>query len=232
MVLRDEVHSVSVVFDALLPIFGEIPQHLQRLHADGDVILVCPDLQSNEHHTRVQLLFEDLPLKQREFLIVETERCSIATTGRQGLLNTLITQSYPLHTSNIHLATIVCMGKTKWYKWKKILEIQALNHYLQYSAVRKYLDLFANTKLNIEQIQLLVFRNSLALQEVSSECFDYEMCSLKTMNELNHVAAQLHSWTWSTAAATGRNHRRSSRCLQSAHTWYGNILYNWIKLLV
>lgn len=93
MVLRDEVHSVSVVFDALLPIFGEIPQHLQRLHADGDVILVCPDLQSNEHHTRVQLLFEDLPLKQREFLIVETERCSIATTGRQGLLNTLITQS-------------------------------------------------------------------------------------------------------------------------------------------
>lgn len=93
MVLRDEVHSVSVVFDALLPIFGEIPQHLQRPHADGDVILVCPDLQSNEHHTCVQLLFEDLPLKQREFLIVETERCSIATTGRQGLLNTLITQS-------------------------------------------------------------------------------------------------------------------------------------------
>lgn len=85
MFLRDEVHSVSVVFDALLPIFGEIPQHLQWPHADGDVILVCPDLQSNEHHTRVQLLFEDLPLKQRErereFLTVETKRCSAAMTG-------------------------------------------------------------------------------------------------------------------------------------------------------
>lgn len=65
-ILRDEMHSISVVFDALLTIFGEIPQHLLRLHADGDVILVCPDLQSNEHHTRVQLLFEDLPLKYRE----------------------------------------------------------------------------------------------------------------------------------------------------------------------
>lgn len=66
MFLRDEVHSVSVVFDALLPIFGEVPQHLQWPHTDGDVILVCPDLQSNEHHTRVQLLFEDLPLKHRD----------------------------------------------------------------------------------------------------------------------------------------------------------------------
>lgn len=60
------MHSISLVFDALLPIFGEIPQYLLRLHADGDVILVCPDLQSNEHHTRVQLLFEDLPLEYRE----------------------------------------------------------------------------------------------------------------------------------------------------------------------
>lgn len=66
MFVRDEVHSVSVVFDALLPIFGEIPQHLHWPHADGDVILVCPDLQGNEHHPRVQLLFEDLPLKHRE----------------------------------------------------------------------------------------------------------------------------------------------------------------------
>lgn len=66
LILRDEVHSISGVFDALLPIFGEVPQYLLRLHTDGDVILVCPDLQSNEHHTRVQLLFEDLPLKYRE----------------------------------------------------------------------------------------------------------------------------------------------------------------------
>lgn len=57
------MHSVSVVFDALLPVLGEIPQHLQWPHADGDVILVCPDLHGNEHHTCMQLLFEDLPLK-------------------------------------------------------------------------------------------------------------------------------------------------------------------------
>lgn len=64
--LRDEVHSISVVFDTLLPVFGEIPQHFQRHHTDGDVILVRPDLHSNEHHTRMQLIFEDLPLKKRQ----------------------------------------------------------------------------------------------------------------------------------------------------------------------
>lgn len=105
MFLRDEVHSVSVVFEALLPIFGEIPQHLQRPHADGDVILVCPDLQSNEHHTRVQLLFEDLPLKQRERILNSGDR-------KVCLM--------PLHTRNIHLeGTIVCTGEMKWYNWKR-----------------------------------------------------------------------------------------------------------------
>lgn len=86
MFLRDEVHSISVVFDALLPIFGEIPQHLQGPHADGDVILVCPDLQSNEHHTRVQLLFEDLPFRERERKVQRSY-------DRQGLINTSITQN-------------------------------------------------------------------------------------------------------------------------------------------
>lgn len=81
MFLRDEVHSVGVEFDALLPIFGEIPQHLQWFHADGDVILVCPDLQSNEHHAHVQLLFEDLPLKHK-ILNSEDERVG-ATTGKR-----------------------------------------------------------------------------------------------------------------------------------------------------
>lgn len=109
---------------------------------------------------------------------------------------------------------------------KKSLQLQTPNHYLQYFAARKHLDLFANAKLNVEQTQLLVFKNTLALQEVASECFDYEMCSLKTMNEPNHVAARMHSWAWSAAAAelmeaaaTGSNHRRSSRYLQSAHMW-------------
>lgn len=81
--------------------------------------------------------------------------------------------------------------------------------------------MFANTEINLEQIQMFIFKNS--LQAGASECFDCEMCSLNTMNELNHVDARLHSWAWSTAAAdgwaaaTGRNHHRSSRCLQSAH---------------
>lgn len=101
MFLRNEVHSVSVVFEALLPIFGEIPQHLQRPHADGDVILVCPDLQSNKHHTRVQLLFEDLSLKQRERILNSGDR-------KVCLM--------PLHTRNIHLeGTIVCTGEMKRY---------------------------------------------------------------------------------------------------------------------
>lgn len=61
--LREELHGVGLHLDALLTIFGEISQHFQRLHTYGDLILVRPDLQSNEHHTRVQLVFEDLSLK-------------------------------------------------------------------------------------------------------------------------------------------------------------------------
>ncbi len=57
------MHSICMVFDALLPVLGEISQHFQWPHADGDVILVCPDLHRNEHHTCMELLFEDLPLK-------------------------------------------------------------------------------------------------------------------------------------------------------------------------
>lgn len=80
--------------------------------------------------------------REREFLIVETERCSAATT------NTELTSA---HTGNVHLeAAFVCSGKMKCYKWNKILELQALNHYLQYFAIRQHSDLFANTKLNIE----------------------------------------------------------------------------------
>lgn len=57
------MNSVCVVLDALLPVLGEVPQHFQRPHRDGDLILVCPDLHGNEHYTCVKLLFEDLPLK-------------------------------------------------------------------------------------------------------------------------------------------------------------------------
>lgn len=39
----------------------------------------------------------------------------------------------------------------------------------------------------------------------TSECFDFEMCALTAMNELNHVAARLHSWAWSTAASELRD---------------------------
>lgn len=49
--------------DALLAVLGEVVQHLQRHHADGDLVLVGPDLQANEHHPCVQLVFEDLSLK-------------------------------------------------------------------------------------------------------------------------------------------------------------------------
>lgn len=64
--VREEVHSVGVVFDALLPVLREVPQHFQGPHADGDVIFVRPDLHGNEHHARVELLFEDLPLKREK----------------------------------------------------------------------------------------------------------------------------------------------------------------------
>lgn len=51
--LRDEVHRVGVTLDALLPVLGEVSQHLQRHEADGDVVHVGPGLQGNQHHARV-----------------------------------------------------------------------------------------------------------------------------------------------------------------------------------
>lgn len=59
------MHSIRVVFDALQTVLGEIPQHFQRPHADGYVILVCPELHGNEHHACMELVFEDLQTKPR-----------------------------------------------------------------------------------------------------------------------------------------------------------------------
>lgn len=51
-----------MVFDALLPVLGEISQHFERHYTDRDLIFVCPHLHGDQHHTCVQLIFEDLPL--------------------------------------------------------------------------------------------------------------------------------------------------------------------------
>lgn len=51
--LREEVHGVGVLLDALLPVLGEVSQHLQRPDADGDVVPLRPDLYGNQHHARV-----------------------------------------------------------------------------------------------------------------------------------------------------------------------------------
>lgn len=53
-----------MVLDVLLPVLGKISQRFQRHHTYGDVIPVRPDLHSNKHHACMNLIFEDLPLKQ------------------------------------------------------------------------------------------------------------------------------------------------------------------------
>lgn len=70
-----------MVLDALQPVLGEIAQQFQRLDAYGDVILVCPDLHGNKHHTRVELLFEDLPLEAMNGRKTERKRKRKRNTG-------------------------------------------------------------------------------------------------------------------------------------------------------
>lgn len=58
--LREEVHRVSVLLDALRPVLREIFQHVQRLHTDGNLVLVRPDLRGNQNHPCVQVFLKDL----------------------------------------------------------------------------------------------------------------------------------------------------------------------------
>lgn len=62
--VREKLHGIGVDLDALLPVLGEISQHLQRLLTYGYAVFIRPDLHGNEHHSRVQLFFEDLSLKR------------------------------------------------------------------------------------------------------------------------------------------------------------------------
>lgn len=54
--IREQVHSISVLLDVVLPVLGEIVEHLQRVRVDINAISVCPGLHSNENHPGVQLL--------------------------------------------------------------------------------------------------------------------------------------------------------------------------------
>lgn len=58
------MHGVSMPLDVLLPILGEIPQHVQWNHTDGDLVLGRPDLNGDKNHTSVKLIFEDLSWQQ------------------------------------------------------------------------------------------------------------------------------------------------------------------------
>jgi hypothetical protein len=58
--LREEVHRVSVLLDALRPVLREIFQHVQWLHTDGNVVLVRPYLHGNQNYPCVQVLLKDL----------------------------------------------------------------------------------------------------------------------------------------------------------------------------
>lgn len=53
--IREQVHSISVLLDVVLPVLGEIVEHLQRVRANIDAISVCPSLHSNQNHPGVQL---------------------------------------------------------------------------------------------------------------------------------------------------------------------------------
>lgn len=50
------MHSISVLFDVVLSIFGEIMKHLQRVRVNVNTISVRPGLHSNQNDPGVQLL--------------------------------------------------------------------------------------------------------------------------------------------------------------------------------
>jgi len=49
------VHSISVLFDVVLPILGEIMKHLQWVRVNINAISVCPSFHRNKDHPGVQL---------------------------------------------------------------------------------------------------------------------------------------------------------------------------------
>ncbi len=55
------MHCICMLPDMLLSVFGKVLQHFEWNHTNGNVILVCPDLHSDQHHTCVQVFFKDLP---------------------------------------------------------------------------------------------------------------------------------------------------------------------------
>lgn len=50
------MHSVRVLLDVVLPVLGEVVQHLQGVRVNVDAVSVCPGLHSHQHHPGVQLL--------------------------------------------------------------------------------------------------------------------------------------------------------------------------------
>lgn len=60
VLLREEVHGVCTQLNAALPVLGEVFEHIQWTHAQGDAVLVGPDLHADQHYTCVQLFLEDL----------------------------------------------------------------------------------------------------------------------------------------------------------------------------
>lgn len=53
--IREQVHSISVLLDVVLPVLGEVVEHLQRVRVNMNAISVCPSLHSNQNHPGVQL---------------------------------------------------------------------------------------------------------------------------------------------------------------------------------
>ncbi len=58
---REQMHCICMLPDMLLSVFGKVLQHFEWNHTNGNVILVRPDLHSDQHHTCVQVFFKDLP---------------------------------------------------------------------------------------------------------------------------------------------------------------------------
>ena len=58
--LREEVHRVSALLDVVLAVLGEVAQHVQGLHADGDAVFIRPDLHRDQDHAGEQLVLKDL----------------------------------------------------------------------------------------------------------------------------------------------------------------------------
>lgn len=49
------MHSISMLFDVVLSIFGEIVKHPQWVRVNINTISVCPSFHSNKDHPGVQL---------------------------------------------------------------------------------------------------------------------------------------------------------------------------------